>query len=59
MAISPEAVKIMSAINKRLGTDSVVIGSDIRGELIPKLTTGSTTFDFILGGGSPPINGTS
>lgn len=53
MAISPEAVKIMTAINKRLGTDSVVIGSEIRGELIPKITTGSTTFDFILGGGFP------
>lgn len=53
MAISPEAIKIMSAINKRLGTDSVVIGSDIRGELIPKIITGSTTFDFILGGGFP------
>jgi recombination protein RecA len=53
MAISPEAVKIMTAINKRLGTDAVVIGSDIKSDLIPKITTGSTTFDFILNGGFP------
>lgn len=53
MAINAEAVRIMTAINKRLGTDTVVIGSDIRKELIAKITTGSTTFDYILGGGFP------
>jgi len=53
MTINAEAVKIMAAINKRIGTATVVIGSDIRGDLIRKIPTGSTTFDYILGGGFP------
>jgi recombination protein RecA len=53
MAINPEALKIMAQINKRLGEGSVVIGQDIRSDLIERATTGSTTFDYILGGGFP------
>jgi recombination protein RecA len=53
MAINAEARKIMAQINKKLGTDAVVIGGDIRGELIPRMTTGSTTLDYVLGGGFP------
>jgi recombination protein RecA len=53
MTISAEARKVMLAINKRLGTDAVVIGEDIRSGLIAKITTGSTTYDYILGGGFP------
>jgi recombination protein RecA len=51
--INPEARKIMAQINKKLGVDAVVIGGDIRGDLIKRITTGSTTFDYILGGGFP------
>lgn len=51
--ISPEAKKIMAAINKKLGSDVVVMGEDIRGDLISHVTTGSTTFDYILKGGLP------
>lgn len=51
--ISPEAMKIMAQINKRFGENTVVIGEQIRPDLIKRITTGSTTFDYILGGGLP------
>ena len=53
MTINAEARKVMLAINKKLGDNVVVIGEDIRAGLISKVTTGSTTFDYILGGGFP------
>ncbi len=53
MAINPEALKIMAQINKKIGEGSVVIGQDIRSDLIERASTGSTTFDYILGGGFP------
>lgn len=51
--INSEARKIMAAINKKFGDNVVVIGEDIRSDLIKRITTGSTTFDYILGGGFP------
>lgn len=51
--INPEALKIMASINKRFGTNTVVIGEQIRSDLIQRITTGSTTLDYILGGGFP------
>ena len=51
--INPEAMKIMASINKRFGTNTVVIGEQIRADLIKRITTGSTTLDYILGGGFP------
>jgi len=53
MTISAEAKKIMLALNKKFGENFIVIGEDIRAGLISKITTGSTTFDYILGGGFP------
>lgn len=53
MAINAEAKKIMLALNKKLGDNVVVIGEDIRPGLVSKIITGSTTFDYILGGGFP------
>ena len=43
----------MAALNKKLGEGSVVIGGNIREDLIGRATTGSTTFDYVLGGGFP------
>ena len=43
----------MAAINKRFGENVVVVGEDIRADLIKRITTGSTTFDYCLGGGFP------
>ena len=53
MTINADARKIMASINKRFGDNVVVIGADIRQDLIKHITTGSTTFDYILGGGFP------
>lgn len=53
MAINADALKIMAQINKKLGDNVVVIGGDIKSDLIPRVTTGSTTFDYVLGGGFP------
>jgi recombination protein RecA len=53
MKINAEALKVMASINKRFGASTVVLGEDIRDELISRATTGSTTFDYVLGGGFP------
>jgi recombination protein RecA len=51
--INADALKVMAQLNKRFGEDTIVIGGNIRGDLIKRVTTGSTTFDYILGGGFP------
>lgn len=51
--INDEARKIVAQLNKKFGENSVVIASDIRNDVLPRFTTGSTTFDFVLGGGFP------
>jgi recombination protein RecA len=51
--INIEAQKVIAQINKRFGSDTVVMGDAIRDDLIGRATTGSTTFDYILGGGFP------
>ena len=43
----------MAQLNKKLGTNVVVLGGDVRTDLITRVTTGSTTFDYVLGGGFP------
>lgn len=53
MAINTDAAKVMAAINKRFGENVVVLGENIRSGLIQRITTGSTTFDYVLGGGFP------
>ena len=53
MAINADAQKVMAQINKRFGANVVVVGQDVRTDLITRVTTGSTTFDYVLGGGFP------
>jgi recombination protein RecA len=36
-----------------MGYNAVVVGSDIREGLVSRMPTGSTTFDYVLGGGFP------
>jgi len=43
----------MALLNKKFGDNVVVVASDIRGDLIPRITSGSTTLDYVLGGGFP------
>jgi recombination protein RecA len=51
--INAEARKIMAQINKKMGSDVVVMGADIRHDLISRFSSGSVTYDYILGGGFP------
>ena len=51
--INDEARKIVAQLNKRFGDNVVVLASDIRSDTIPRITSGSTTLDYVLGGGFP------
>jgi recombination protein RecA len=51
--ISPDALKVVAGLNKKFGEGTVVVGKDITQELIPRMTTGSVTLDYALGGGWP------
>jgi recombination protein RecA len=51
--INADAKRLMAELNKRFGANTVVIGSQITSDTTPRMTSGSTTFDFVLGGGFP------
>jgi recombination protein RecA len=51
--VNDEAKKIVAQLNKKFGNNVVVLASDIRSDLIPRITSGSTTLDYVLGGGFP------
>ena len=51
--INDEARKILVQLNKKFGDNVVVLASDIRADLIPRITSGSTTLDYVLGSGFP------
>lgn len=51
--INDEAKKVVALLNKKFGDNVVVFASDIRSDILPRFTTGSTTLDYILGGGFP------
>jgi recombination protein RecA len=53
MKITGELAKVFSDINKKYGSDTIVLGSDIREDLLDRLTTGSLAVDMALGGGWP------
>jgi recombination protein RecA len=45
--------KTIEKINKSIGENTIVLGSEIRDDLMGRLTTGSVSLDVILGGGWP------
>lgn len=45
--------KTIEKINKAIGENTIVLGSEIRDDLMGRLTTGSISLDVILGGGWP------
>jgi recombination protein RecA len=47
-----ELLKVLNAINKKMGADTVVLGSEII-EVADRFTTGSLAVDVALGGGWP------
>lgn len=51
--LNPEAQRILVELNKKFGADTAVLGNEIREDFVTRMTTGSTTFDFVLGGGFP------
>jgi len=51
--MNDDAKKVMALLNKKFGDNVVVMASDIRSDLIPRITSGSTTLDYVLGGGFP------
>jgi recombination protein RecA len=53
MPLNPELQKLIGSINKKMGGEAVILGSAITAETMPKITSGSTTLDYILGGGFP------
>lgn len=51
--MNPDFAKAIAKLNKKFGPETVVAGSDIRDDLIGRVTTGSLAVDVILGGGWP------
>ena len=51
--MNPNALKVIAKLNKKFGAETIVLGKDIRDDLIGRLTTGSLALDVILGGGWP------
>ena len=54
--INDEARKVLAQLNKKFGAGVVILASDIRSDIIPRITSGSTTLDYVLGGGFPGNN---
>lgn len=52
MALTGELAKVFSSINKKMGDDTIVLGSEIT-EKGKRFTTGSVAIDVALGGGWP------
>lgn len=53
MALTGGLAKAFTAINKKMGTDTIVLGSEIIDQPT-RFTTGSVAIDVALGGGWPP-----
>lgn len=51
--MNAELVKVISKINKKFGSDTIVVANEVRDDLIARLPTGSLGLDVILGGGWP------
>lgn len=45
--------EILRKVNKKYGEGTLVKGSDLKGMVIPRFTTGSLAFDLAIGGGWP------
>lgn len=51
--MDPKLRAIAERLNKKLGEGTVVLGSDIRPNMVQRCTTGSLALDLALGGGWP------
>jgi recombination protein RecA len=48
-----DLAKTISQLNKKFGSDLIVLGADIKDDVMGRMTTGSLAIDVILGGGFP------
>jgi recombination protein RecA len=48
-----DLVKVIKDLNKKFGNETVVLGADIRDDIVGRTTTGSLALDVTLGGGWP------
>jgi len=48
-----DLAKVVAQLNKKFGSDMIVLGSHIKDESIVRMTTGSLALDVVLGGGFP------
>lgn len=53
MKLDADLIKLITGINKKMGESTVVVGSEIRDDVMSRLTTGSISLDVALGGGWP------
>ena len=51
--MNADVMKIINQLNKKFGEGTVVLGQDIRDDIIGRITTGSLSLDVMLGGGWP------
>ena len=45
--------ELLKSVNKKYGDGTLIKGADLKGLVIPRITTGSLAFDLMLGGGWP------
>ena len=48
-----DLAKVIKDLNKKFGEGTIVLGEDIRDDIVSRTTTGSLALDVILGGGWP------
>lgn len=53
MTLNANLMKVVSTLNKKMGNGTIVVGSDIRDDVMGRLPTGSVSLDVALGGGWP------
>ena len=51
--INDEAKKVLALLNKKFGQGFSIVADEIPDDIIPRFTSGSTTLDYVLGGGFP------
>ena len=51
--MNPDLAKVVAKLNKKFGADTIILGKDIRDDVISRITSGSLALDVALGGGWP------
>lgn len=51
--MNDDVKRLVAQINKKMGSEIVVLAQDIAVDMMPRRTSGSVTLDFVLGGGFP------